>query len=153
MASSSWSRRTERHGAQWGRLSTSWTRRKWSGSCSTATTRAARTTTTSTLGRAPLGGAARGASREGGRPRRRDGAPGRPERAAPLPPRTRPYHGDRHGRGRRGKLGSPQTAIRCASPRKHTELRSEEHTSELQSRGHLVCRLLLEKKKIKNKDN
>src|SRR5437870_10113926 len=26
--------------------------------------------------------------------------------------------------------------------------RSEEHTSELQSRGHLVCRLLLEKKKI-----
>src|SRR5207253_4853463 len=28
-------------------------------------------------------------------------------------------------------------------------LRSEEHTSELQSRGHLVCRLLLEKKKQK----
>src|SRR5690625_6679072 len=27
------------------------------------------------------------------------------------------------------------------------EPRSEEHTSELQSRGHLVCRLLLEKKK------
>src|SRR5690625_6269522 len=27
--------------------------------------------------------------------------------------------------------------------------RSEEHTSELQSRGHLVCRLLLEKKKQK----
>src|SRR5690625_5897121 len=26
-------------------------------------------------------------------------------------------------------------------------MRSEEHTSELQSRGHLVCRLLLEKKK------
>src|SRR5207253_6732405 len=32
-----------------------------------------------------------------------------------------------------------------ATPRKKTE-RSEEHTSELQSRGHLVCRLLLEKK-------
>src|SRR5690625_6608110 len=30
--------------------------------------------------------------------------------------------------------------------------RSEEHTSELQSRGHLVCRLLLEKKKT-NKHN
>src|SRR5690625_6601211 len=30
---------------------------------------------------------------------------------------------------------------------KMAELRSEEHTSELQSRGHLVCRLLLEKKK------
>src|SRR5215510_14656780 len=28
--------------------------------------------------------------------------------------------------------------------------RSEEHTSELQSRGHLVCRLLLEKKKKNN---
>src|SRR5437870_8039012 len=33
------------------------------------------------------------------------------------------------------------------------ERRSEEHTSELQSRGHLVCRLLLEKKKKKNKKN
>src|SRR5207253_7556352 len=33
-------------------------------------------------------------------------------------------------------------------------MRSEEHTSELQSRGHLVCRLLLEKKKnkVKNKE-
>src|SRR5947209_10580273 len=29
--------------------------------------------------------------------------------------------------------------------------RSEEHTSELQSRQYLVCRLLLEKKKIKHK--
>src|SRR5437870_10681675 len=29
------------------------------------------------------------------------------------------------------------------------DYRSEEHTSELQSRGHLVCRLLLEKKKKK----
>src|SRR2546429_1068441 len=31
-------------------------------------------------------------------------------------------------------------------------LRSEEHTSELQSRLHLVCRLLLEKKKKKQSD-
>src|SRR5215510_15948031 len=31
-----------------------------------------------------------------------------------------------------------------------SRLRSEEHTSELQSRGHLVCRLLLEKKKKKS---
>src|SRR5689334_23568874 len=30
--------------------------------------------------------------------------------------------------------------------------RSEEHTSELQSQFHLVCRLLLEKKKKKNKN-
>src|SRR5687768_17881379 len=32
-------------------------------------------------------------------------------------------------------------------------LRSEEHTSELQSRLHLVCRLLLEKKKKNKKNN
>src|SRR5690554_7146265 len=32
-------------------------------------------------------------------------------------------------------------------------LRSEEHTSELQSRPHLVCRLLLEKKKQSNDVN
>src|SRR5437660_1667529 len=31
--------------------------------------------------------------------------------------------------------------------------RSEEHTSELQSRGHLVCRLLLEKKKKKKQND
>src|SRR5437870_9212441 len=31
-----------------------------------------------------------------------------------------------------------------------TGSRSEEHTSELQSRGHLVCRLLLEKKKSRD---
>src|SRR3989449_3369436 len=31
------------------------------------------------------------------------------------------------------------------------EIRSEEHTSELQSRLHLVCRLLLEKKKTNHK--
>src|SRR5439155_22717464 len=31
--------------------------------------------------------------------------------------------------------------------------RSEEHTSELQSRGHLVCRLLLEKKKKTTKEH
>src|SRR5687768_17775006 len=41
--------------------------------------------------------------------------------------------------------------LRAASPRAealHAErARSEEHTSELQSRLHLVCRLLLEKKK------
>src|SRR3989442_7621361 len=36
---------------------------------------------------------------------------------------------------------------RRASRRFRTSRRSEEHTSELQSRPHLVCRLLLEKKK------
>src|SRR5690625_5585245 len=37
--------------------------------------------------------------------------------------------------------GSPEHRSVTSRPR------SEEHTSELQSRGHLVCRLLLEKKK------
>src|SRR5262245_64129295 len=36
---------------------------------------------------------------------------------------------------------------RRARPRPPAEARSEEHTSELQSLRHLVCRLLLEKKK------
>src|SRR5690625_5838738 len=36
-----------------------------------------------------------------------------------------------------------------AAQRIALETRSEEHTSELQSRGHLVCRLLLEKKNTK----
>src|SRR3712207_7206052 len=36
-------------------------------------------------------------------------------------------------------------------PRSSMAPRSEEHTSELQSRQYLVCRLLLEKKKKKNK--
>src|SRR5437870_8487088 len=43
-----------------------------------------------------------------------------------------------------GRLCNPK--IECGW--KYSESRrSEEHTSELQSRGHLVCRLLLEKKK------
>src|SRR3989442_2721810 len=46
--------------------------------------------------------------------------------------------------GRCGAAGSLRAGRRCPSPR------SEEHTSELQSRPHLVCRLLLEKKKKLN---
>src|SRR6266508_6371852 len=38
-------------------------------------------------------------------------------------------------------------ACRAYQGRRAHNPRSEEHTSELQSRGHLVCRLLLEKKK------
>src|SRR5439155_21059726 len=47
-------------------------------------------------------------------------------------------------------VNAPPSYTRSASPTSLTErlrLRSEEHMSELQSRGHLVCRLLLEKKK------
>src|SRR3712207_8068170 len=76
---------------------------------------------------APLGQADATRSRPGGRllPR------------ATLPhPRRRPRHGEfcaaRYGR----------VALHAADAR-----RSEEHTSELQSRQYLVCRLLLEKKK------
>src|SRR5207302_8789600 len=43
--------------------------------------------------------------------------------------------------------GAPQT------PRSSSPSRSEEHTSELQSRENLVCRLLLEKKKHKKQTN
>src|SRR3712207_8999914 len=39
--------------------------------------------------------------------------------------------------------------LRALRPGALRVLRSEEHTSELQSRQYLVCRLLLEKKKIK----
>src|SRR3712207_8339522 len=39
----------------------------------------------------------------------------------------------------------------CGALQLEFALRSEEHTSELQSRQYLVCRLLLEKKKHKNK--
>src|SRR5690625_6264395 len=41
----------------------------------------------------------------------------------------------------------------AVEPNPEQMARSEEHTSELQSRGHLVCRLLLEKKKKKTKNN
>src|SRR5437899_10239059 len=45
------------------------------------------------------------------------------------------------------KLGHDVLIVDDASPDGTGELRSEEHTSELQSLRHLVCRLLLEKKK------
>src|SRR3712207_8382612 len=50
--------------------------------------------------------------------------------AAPTPPPRRP-------------IASPRCTASCTA-------RSEEHTSELQSRQYLVCRLLLEKKKTDN---
>src|SRR5689334_23620555 len=51
---------------------------------------------------------------------------------------------------------SPQSWICKADPSHYRKrcritMRSEEHTSELQSQFHLVCRLLLEKKKRKTK--
>src|SRR5690606_22520750 len=46
-----------------------------------------------------------------------------------------------------------ELADRWGLLRAHAPLRSEEHTSELQSRENLVCRLLLEKKKKKKNKN
>src|SRR5690625_7099092 len=43
--------------------------------------------------------------------------------------------------------GINNASVQAANVRTVANPRSEEHTSELQSRGHLVCRLLLEKKK------
>src|SRR3712207_8007187 len=40
------------------------------------------------------------------------------------------------------------TILNAPHPQRYVRSRSEEHTSELQSRQYLVCRLLLEKKKI-----
>src|SRR5439155_20785270 len=48
------------------------------------------------------------------------------------------------------RAGSPACSGRFVrSDLASSARRSEEHTSELQSRGHLVCRLLLEKKKFR----
>src|SRR3712207_8489254 len=71
----------------------------------------------------------------------------RPRRGAALLgllPRL-PRGGRRRGGRRRGL---PDRAER-RRPAGHRPVRSEEHTSELQSRQYLVCRLLLEKKKKK----
>src|SRR5262245_64823369 len=46
--------------------------------------------------------------------------------------------------------GRPHRRYRARLSMSAKGLRSEEHTSELQSLRHLVCRLLLEKKKKKN---
>src|SRR5207253_9513255 len=54
--------------------------------------------------------------------------------------------GCRHPHRSRSSNRSSTSCRRCP-----LNVRSEEHTSELQSRGHLVCRLLLEKKKKKKK--
>src|SRR3712207_8348725 len=69
-------------------------------------------------------------------------------RARPPPPTTgrarrraaRATADPRRGPRRCGRRGAPRL-------RRTSRPRSEEHTSELQSRQYLVCRLLLEKKK------
>src|SRR5258708_21505270 len=68
----------------------------------------------------------------------------RTDRKAPLRPISRGP--TRESPERRYSHGSGWDSAR----RDRTPDRSEEHTSELQSPDHLVCRLLLEKKKKKN---
>src|SRR3712207_8114105 len=69
--------------------------------------------------------------------------------ALPISPRGRRRSRPRRSRAPlrvhppQGRLPQAAAAHRGPGPR-----RSEEHTSELQSRQYLVCRLLLEKKKI-----
>src|SRR5690625_5501230 len=48
---------------------------------------------------------------------------------------------------RRSRGAAGPCSVNRSAPWSLRRRRSEEHTSELQSRGHLVCRLLLEKKK------
>src|SRR3712207_8757399 len=54
---------------------------------------------------------------------------------------------DRHAREGHGHAGGPHRDASRGLRRSTRAYRSEEHTSELQSRQYLVCRLLLEKKK------
>src|SRR5690349_22810892 len=74
----------------------------------------------------------------------------RPPRSTLFPYTTlfRSGRGRRHGAVPHDPPGPPGMARRGHGRR----TRSEEHTSELQSRRDLVCRLLLEKKKKKTKN-
>src|SRR3712207_7578874 len=76
----------------------------------------------------------------------------RSSRALPRPAKwDRPTRTGTAGTGRHDEFSDearPGWARRHARGRgRHPRRRSEEHTSELQSRQYLVCRLLLEKKK------
>src|SRR5258708_17219828 len=71
-------------------------------------------------------------------------SPCEPQRQADAgPARRQGWHARLRRRAGRGLL-----LVRARAPAPALCGRSEEHTSELQSPDHLVCRLLLEKKKI-----
>src|SRR2546427_4934305 len=79
----------------------------------------------------------------------------RPPRST-LFPYTTLFRSLDEGRDRRHRLSPSQNpegspANRLPTPRA-VRVRSEEHTSELQSQSNLVCRLLLEKKKKTKED-
>src|SRR3712207_7561713 len=67
-------------------------------------------------------------------------------RAADAPRRIRRPDARRTRMGTVRRVAANRAAGR-ADPVRQRDSRSEEHTSELQSRQYLVCRLLLEKKK------
>src|SRR5690606_41945737 len=58
-----------------------------------------------------------------------------------------PARGRRSPRRRSSRRAPPSSSLRSFAASLPASGRSEEHTSELQSRENLVCRLLLEKKK------
>src|SRR5690625_5429820 len=83
---------------------------------------------------------------------------GRQERQVPAPPRSlsrspppdRPAADDQRSPPSRRSCPAASCCAPPAFPLRHGPSgRSEEHTSELQSRDHLVCRPLLEKKQQK----
>src|SRR5690606_40462609 len=79
---------------------------------------------------------------------------GRPARHSDRPAPTGSHSGTDRGRREHAARGHREGQLlrgQPGHPRSGRDVRSEEHTSELQSRENLVCRLLLEKKKIKNK--
>src|SRR5690606_41318701 len=84
------------------------------------------------------------------RSRRRRVAPARPDardrRHEPVAARPLGGHADVHGAADPGDADAAVPRQAAARPSDRGP-RSEEHTSELQSRENLVCRLLLEKKK------
>src|SRR3989442_10893472 len=78
----------------------------------------------------------------------------RPPRS-PLFPYTTLFRSSPSARSRRARCRRPWRCTPRGSDTSlplgvHRQGRSEEHTSEIQSRPHLVCRLLLEKKKKKD---
>src|SRR2546422_6324205 len=71
----------------------------------------------------------------------------RPPRSTLFPYTTLFRSLRRRGRRRDHLAGAVRRGLSRRRVARHHGQRSEEHTSELQSRLHLVCRLLLEKKK------
>src|SRR5438552_8458873 len=59
------------------------------------------------------------------------------------------YSQGKYEEGDRTRVTKGPALTPALSPRRGRRRRSEEHTSELQSPDHIVCRLLLEKKKKK----